>query len=148
MHELHCDMISLSPRALQLHLYELYRVAHNIRPRMPADEIGQARTLRQPIMPRHGNARGKLRSCEEIGELFEACILQGDAHEAGNGVVERDDLRGAIMTFHQKEDHRGGRIIMYGDVERALISDADLLGDVVSTRGEGEARAHDSFPSV
>jgi len=70
------------------------------------------------------------------------------AGQAGDYVVERDRLSGAVGPFHPKEDLGRGGIVVDGDVERALIGNTDFLSDVIATRGEGETSAHDSSPSV
>lgn len=89
-------------------------------------------------MARHRPAWADFGACEEITELFEGCpVLQGDAHQAGNYVVKRDDLRGAVGPFHPKKYLGRRRIVVDGDIER-VSDNADLLGDVVATRGEGK----------
>lgn len=78
-----------------------------------SDEIRQTGTVFQSIVPRDGPAWGKLGAREEIADLFDGCtILQGDAQQAGNDVVEGDGLGGAVSPFHPKEDLGRGLIIM------------------------------------
>ncbi len=85
----------------------------------------------------------KLGACEEISELFKGCtVLQRYAHQAGDYVVKRDCFRSAVSSFHSKEDLGWGGIVLDGEIERPLVSNADLLGDVVAPRGKGNTLVH------
>lgn len=111
------------------------------------DEIGQTGAMFQPIMARDRPAWGKLGAREEIPELFKGCpVLQRDAHQAGNDVVECDGLGGAVRAFDAKEDFGRGLIIVDRDIQGASAN-PDLLDDVVTTSGEGQASTHDLSPS-
>ena len=113
---------------------------------MSSNEIRQTGTVFQPIMSKDGPAWGKLGPCKEISDLFEGCaVLQGNAHQTGDDVVETDDLRSAVSPFHPKEEFGWGWIVVDGKIQRASAN-ADLLGDVVATRREGKALAHTRCP--
>jgi hypothetical protein len=105
---------------------------------MPADEIRQTRTLLEVRVPRHWAAWSKLSPSEESADLLKwGAILLGDAHQAGNDIVEADQFRGAVRPFHAQKDFCRLCVIMHAEVKRALAGDFDFLGDVVTTVTKG-----------
>ena len=110
---------------------------------MPANEIRQTRAVLEVIMPGHRATWSELGACEEIADLLKwSAVLQGNAHQAGNYVVETDQFGGAVRAFDAQEDFCRLRVVMDAQVERALASDSDLLRDVVTTVGKGKAGGH------
>jgi hypothetical protein len=70
-------------------------------------------------------------------------MLQRYAHQAGNNVVEKDQLRGTVGSFDPNEDFSGLRIIMNTDAKGTLAGDFDFLGDVLTTGRERKPLTHD-----
>lgn len=113
---------------------------------VPTDQFGQTGTMFQPIMAVYGLAWGNVGAREEITDFFEGrTVLQGYAHQAGDDVVEGDSLRGTVRAFDSKEDLGWGRIVVYGDMERSLIRNPDLSGNVVATGRERTTRRRLSY---
>ena len=107
------------------------------------DEIRHTRTVRETIMSDHSTARLKFDPREEIPELLRwRPILQGDAQQTGDDVVQPDQLGGAVGAFHTQKDFSGVRVVMDAEVEGPLTGNADLLGDMVPAVGEGQPMAH------
>ena len=100
---------------------------------MPADEIGQTRTVLQPIVPGHRAARLEFGASEEIAELLKgSAVLEGDAQQAGDDVVQTDQLGGAVGAFQAEKDFSGVRIVMNADVESPLTRNAEFLRAVTT----------------
>jgi hypothetical protein len=98
---------------------------------MPADQVRQTRAVFDPIVSRHRPAGGEFGASEEIADLLKWCaVLKGEAHQAGNDVVESDDLGRAISSFDSKEEFGGAGVVVDAKIERTLPGDANLLGDV------------------
>jgi hypothetical protein len=78
---------------------------------------------------------------KEIAELLErgSTILQRDAHQTGNNVVEPDQFGRAVGSFEAQKDFRGVFVVVDADVLRALSSDAEFLSNVRVASGEGTA---------
>jgi hypothetical protein len=96
----------------------------------------------QVIMPGHRPAWSKLGACEEITDLLKrSAVLQGETHQAGDDVVEPDQLGGAVGTFQAQEDFSGMFVVMDAEIERPLAGDFDFLCNVVSTVGKDKASA-------
>jgi len=84
---------------------------------------------------------------EEIADLLKrSAVLQREAHQAGDDVVEADQFGGTVWTLHAEEDFRWMFVVMDAEVERALASDSDFLCDVMATVGKGTAGAHEACP--
>ena len=91
---------------------------------MSANQIRQTRTVLEAIVPDDGATRGKFGACKEIADLLKrSTVLQGETHQAGDHVVQTDQFRGAVWTFHSKKDFCRLLVIMDADVERALAGD-------------------------
>ena len=72
-------------------------------------------------MSRDRAARLKFGFCEEIDELLKgSTMLQRDAYQTGNYVVEADQFGRAVHSFDAKKDFRWSFAVINGDVERAL----------------------------
>jgi hypothetical protein len=97
----------------------------------------------EAIVPGHRAAWSKFGTGEELADLLKrSAVLQRDAHQAGHHVVQTDQFRGTVRTFHAQKDFCWVVVVMDGDVERALIGNPDLLRDVVAPVGEGKTDAH------
>lgn len=95
-------------------------------------------------MSNNGAAWGKFSPSEEIAELLKrSAVLQGKTHQAGDHVVETDQFRGTVRTFHAQKDLGWMFVVMHADVERALIGNSDFLCDVMTMSGKGKAIAHE-----
>ena len=93
---------------------------------MPANEIRQTRTLPEAIVSRHRATWSEFDACEEIADLLKrSAVLQGETHQAGNDIVETDQFRRTVRTFHAQEDFCWLFVIMDADVEGALAGDFD-----------------------
>lgn len=81
---------------------------------------------------------------EEItGVLKRSAVLEGQAHQASDYVIEVDQFRRTAQTFQVKEDFGGVGIVIDADVQRPLIGNPDLWGDVRLARGEDGTLAQD-----
>ena len=91
---------------------------------MPANQIRQTRTMLKALVPGHGATWLKFGACKEIPDLLKwGAVLQGKAHQAGYHVVEADQFRGTVRTFHAKKDFCWLFVIMNAEVERAVAGD-------------------------
>src|SRR5580765_5154445 len=89
------------------------------------------------IVPDDGVTRGKFGACKEIPDLLKwSTVLQGKTHQAGDDVVEADQFRGTVRTFHAKKDFCWLCVVMHAAVERALSGNPDLQSDAMKA---GEA---------
>jgi hypothetical protein len=110
---------------------------------MPADESRQTRAVLEAIMSEHGATRFKFDACEEITHLLKwSAVLQRETHQAGDDVVETDELRRTVRAFDSKVDFCRLFVVVDAEVEGALAGDLDLLGDVVSAAGKNKSLAH------
>jgi hypothetical protein len=111
---------------------------------VPTNQIRHTGTVLKAVVSSDRAAWLKFGSSEEIAHLLKpvCAVLQGDAHQAGNDVVQTDQFGGAVGAFHAQEDFGGVDIVRDADIKRALTSDSDFLGDVIPASGEGEAVAH------
>lgn len=107
---------------------------------MPADQIRETGAVLDAIMP-EDRARGlKLGACEEIADFREWCsMLERDARQTGDYVVEPDQFRRAVSTFEPEEEFRGLVVVVDADVQGSLAGDLDLLGDVGAASGKSPA---------
>lgn len=67
-------------------------------------------------------------------------VLKGHAHQAGDDVIETDELRRTVRPFDAHEDYGRLIILMDGDIQRALAGDANFLSDVVTAGWERTTR--------
>jgi hypothetical protein len=107
------------------------------------DEIRETRALLEALVPDDGTTGFELGASEEIADLLQRCaVLQGDAHQASDNVVEPDQFGGTISAFQSRKDFRRSCVIVDADVERAEASNLDLLRDMFAAIGEGKPVAH------
>ena len=110
---------------------------------MSAYEIRQTRTLLEVIVPGHWATWSKFGPSEEITDLLKwSTVLQSQAHQAGDYVVETDQFRRAVGPFEAKKYFCGVFVVMGAEVEGTLAGDSDFLCDVRAAVGEGKAGAH------
>jgi len=101
----------------------------------------------EAIVPDDRATGRKLGTSEEIADLLKrSAVLQREAHQAGDDVVEADQFGGTVWTLHAEEDFRWVFIVMDAEVERALAGNFDFLCDVMVTVGKGTAGAHEACP--
>ena len=108
-----------------------------------SDEIRETRALFEALVSDDGATGLELCASEELADLLQwSAILQGDAHQASDDIVQADQFRGTVRAFQSKKDFRRSGVIVDADVERALASDPDLLRDMISPGREGQPSAH------
>ena len=108
-----------------------------LRQQVPPNEIRQARAGLEMLMPGDRAAWSKLSPCEEIADLLKrSAVLQGNAHQAGDYVVEANQFIGTVRTLHSEKGFYRSLVVMDAEVERALGSDFHFLRDVVAAGGE------------
>jgi hypothetical protein len=82
---------------------------------------------------------------KKIGHLLEgSAVLQGNAQQTSNDIVERHNLGCDIRTFDSEKEFYGVRVVMDAEIQHAMTANADLLGEVIVPVGEGEPLAHES----
>ena len=110
---------------------------------MPANQIRYTRAVLEAIVPDDRATGRKLGTSEEIADLLKrSAVLQREAHQAGDDVVEADQFGGTVWTLQTKEDFGWMYIVMDAEVERALAGNSDLLCGMVAAGGEGTAVGH------
>ena len=68
----------------------------------------------------------------ELSTSYElAEILQGDTHQAGDDVVQANQLKGAIEVFQAGRDFSGVGVVMDAEIESPIGGEPDFLCDVM-----------------
>ncbi len=95
------------------------------------NQIRQARTVLQAIGSHDCAAGLELGTSSELAE-----ILQGDTHQAGDDVVQANQLKGAIGVFEAGRDFSGVGVVMDAEIESPIGGEPDFLCDVMRASRE------------
>jgi hypothetical protein len=66
---------------------------------VPIDEIWHTRAVLDALVPGHRAAWGKFSSSEETADLLEGAVLQREARQVGDDVVQGDQFGGTVRPF-------------------------------------------------